>query len=192
MNEMKNAWITILCSVCLWSACTEEVVPSIYTGPDGINFYYDQVGPYDADPYPGGSSVQSGSLSNSSPRDTLWFRILVMGNLSDKERSFSLKQSTLSAIDSSSYYTGGVKVAVPGVNYIAFDDPEMQKYYVIPPAVSYVDVPVIMMRDPEAFVGSSKFSMQYCLHFGIVPTDELKILDPRFYRAKLTFTQWSW
>lgn len=184
--------LMILCCACLFGACDKAEVPSIYSGPDGINFYYDQVGPYDADPYP--NSNKTGTLSSSQKTDTLWYKILVMGNLSEKERRFSLKQSALSALDSTSYYTGvtpQVKVAVPGVNYVAFDDPQMAKYYVIPPHTSEILVPVILMYDPNAEFGAS-WSINFRLHFEIVTNDEVKILDSRFYRGTGKFTQYSW
>ena len=188
---MKNIIIMICCACFLLGACDQAEVPSIYAGPNGINFYYDQEGPYDADPYP--NSNKEGSLSSSQPTDTLWFKILVMGNVSDKERKFSLKQSELSASDSLHYYTGltpQVEVAVPGVNYVAFDDPRMEQYYVIPPHTSELLVPVILLRDPNAVFVS--FSIKYRLHFEIVPNDEVKILDSRFYRGTAKFTQWNW
>lgn len=188
---MKN--ILMICCVCLLlEACDKAEVPSVYSGPDGINFYYDQEGSYDADPYP--ISSKTGSLSSSQKTDTLWYKILVMGNISEQERTFSLKQSTLSAEDSTYYYTGltpQVEVAVPGVNYVAFDDPQMEKYYVIPPHTSEILVPVILLFNPDVDYGSS-FSKEFCLHFEIVPNDEVKIFDSRFYRGKAKFTQWSW
>lgn len=187
---MKNILIMMCCACFLLGACDKAEVPSVYVGPDGINFYYDQEGPYDADPYP--NSSKEGSLSSSQPTDTLWYKILIMGNVSDKERKFALKQSDLSASDSLYYYTGlipQVKVAVPGVNYVAFDAPEMEKYYVIPPHSSEILVPVILIRDSNAVFAS--FSIKYRLHFEIVPNDEVKVLDPRFYRGTAKFTQWS-
>ena len=50
----------ICCACLLLEACDKAEVPSIYSGPDGINFYYDQAGPYDADPYP--NSDKTGHL----------------------------------------------------------------------------------------------------------------------------------
>ena len=185
---MKNVLIMICCA-CLLGACDKAEVSSIYSGPDGIHFYYDQAGPFDADPYP--NSSETGSLSSSEKIDTLWYKIDIMGNVSEKERKFSLKQSVLSSMDSSSYYTGIATVAVPWVNYVAFDDPRMEEYYVIPPRTSSVLVPVILLYDPKVDYGSS-FSKSFCLHFEIVPNDEVKILDSRFYRGKAKFTQWSW
>ena len=189
---MKKILMMICFACLLLEACDKAEVPSTYSGPDGINFYYDQVGPYDADPYP--NSDKTGSLSSSRQTDTLWYKILVMGNICEKERTFSLKQSTLSALDSASYYTGltpQVKVAVPGVNYVSFDDPQMKKYCVIPPHTSEILVPVILMYDPHAEFGSA-FSLKFRLHFEIVPNDDVKILDSRFYRGAAQFTQYSW
>lgn len=186
---MERILITMLCSVCLWCACTKEEVPSIYTGPDGVNFYYDQAGPYDSDPYP--NSNKQGSLNSSKLRDTLWFKILVLGNPCNKDRKFTLKQSALSALDSVGYYTGHtpqVKVAEAGVNYVPFDDPEIEKYCVIPAGAADVMVPVIMIYNP-AIAGKSE---TFRIHFEFVETDELVILDPRFYRATCKFTQYFW
>ena len=53
---MKNVLIMICCA-CLLGACDKAEVSSIYSGPDGIHFYYDQVGPFDADPYPNSSET---------------------------------------------------------------------------------------------------------------------------------------
>ena len=181
--------LMMIWGACLWGAREKAEVPSTYNGPDGIHFYYDQLGPFDADPYP--NSDKTGYLSLSQETDTLWYKIDVMGNVSGKERKFALKQSVLSSIDSSSYYTGIATVAVPGVNYVAFDDPRMEEYYVIPPHTSSILVPVILLRDPDVDFGSS-WSKTFCLHFEIVPNDEVKILDSRFYRGKAKFTQWSW
>ena len=89
---MKNVLIMICCA-CLLGACDKAEVSSIYSGPDGIHFYYDQVGPFDADPYP--NSSETGSLSSSEKIDTLWYKIDIMGNVSEKERKFSLKQSVI-------------------------------------------------------------------------------------------------
>ena len=59
---MKNVLIMICCA-CLLGACDKAEVSSIYSGPDGIHSYYDQAGPFDADPYP--NSSETGSLSSS-------------------------------------------------------------------------------------------------------------------------------
>lgn len=115
---MKKLFIILVCSIVLW-ACSEEK-PGFYEGGDGLCFYYDNSGPYDSDPYP--NSWEEGFLWSNALRDTLYFRIMIYGNVSTKERHFALKQSTLSASDSLSYYKTRT-VPVAGVNYVAFDDP---------------------------------------------------------------------
>ena len=116
-------------------------------------------------------------------QDTLYFKLWVMGNISTHDRRLVLKQSVLSSTDSSSY--ANKNVAVAGVNYVAFDDPEMEKFLIIPPDSSYVYIPVIMTYDPT-IAGTRQ---DFRLHFEIVPTDELPIMDSRFYRATVTFSQ---
>lgn len=103
-------------------------------------------------------------------RDTLYFKLWVMGNISTHDRRLVLKQSVLSSTDSSSY--ANKNVAVAGVNYVAFDDPEMEKFLIIPPDSSYVYIPVIMTYDPT-IAGTRQ---DFRLHFEIVPTDEFSRL----------------
>ncbi|OKZ16437.1 MAG: hypothetical protein BHV81_13465 [Butyricimonas synergistica] len=176
--------LMIICFACLLlEACDKAEVPSIYSGPDGINFYYDQVGPYDADPYPDASA--KGSVSALKTTDTLYFRVDILGNLSTEIRKFALKQTTeFTEVDVSDYYVGK-EVPVAGVNYIAFDDSEMEKYYEVAPDSSYVVFPVIMKYDPAKAGKKTDF----LLIFELLPTEELPIMDPRFYRAMLYFTQ---
>ena len=100
-------------------------------------------------------------------------------------RYFSLKQSVLSHLDSVSYVNDSTAVAVEGVNFVSFDDPEMQKYYVIHPDSSNVYVPIIMTYDPN----TAGERQNFCLYFEIVPNDEISVFDPRFYRAELRMRQ---
>ena len=62
---------------------------------------------------------------------------------------------------------------------------EMEKYYEVAPDSSYVVFPVIMKYDPAKAGKKTDF----LLIFELLPTEELPIMDPRFYRAMLYFTQ---
>lgn len=181
---MKKILIIALAIWACCEACTQEK-PGLYTGGGGLCFYYTGAGTYDSKPYP--VSWKSGSVGANTLQDTLYFRIDVYGSRSEEPRRFRLKQSTLSALDSLSYYQSR-EVAVAGVNYMSFDDPEYQQYLVIPPDSSYVLVPVIMMYDPTCTPEYHGFQ----LHFEIDPTEELPIMDPRFYRATVQFSQAPW
>ena len=176
---MNKLLVIIVCCVSLFSACTEEK-PGFYKGKDGVCFYW-AGSMYDSTPYP--DSYAEGLLSSGKLRDTLYFKLWVMGNISTHDRRLVLKQSVLSSTDSSSY--ANKNVAVAGGNYVAFDDPEMEKFLIIPPDSSYVYIPVIMTYDPT-IAGTRQ---DFRLHFEIVPTDELPIMDSRFYRATVTFSQ---
>lgn len=184
---MKKVLLIILCCMGVWCACTEEK-PGFYRGDAGLCFYYDQLGPYDSNPYFGEGIDGRDSMtvvSSTKLRDTLYFRLMVYGQRSTESRSFSLKQSILSRLDSVSYINDTTFVAVEGVNFVAFDDPEMQKYCVIHPDSSSVYVPIIMTYDPS----TDGEKQQFYLFFEIVPNDDISVFDPRFYRAELRMKQ---
>ena len=178
---MKRIVVIILCCLGMY-ACSEKK-PGFYTGDDGVIFYLSNTENYDADPYPDASA--KGSVSALKTTDTLYFRVDILGNLSTEIRKFALKQTTeFTEVDVSDYYVGK-EVPVAGVNYIAFDESEMEKYYEVAPDSSYVVFPVIMKYDPAKAGKKTDF----LLIFELLPTEELPIMDPRFYRAMLYFTQ---
>jgi len=182
---MKRVLLIILCIVGLWCACTEEK-PGFYRGGGGLCFYPSRTNdsyPYFGDGIDGRDSMTI--VSSTKLRDTLYFRLMVYGQKSTKDRYFSLKQSVLSHLDSVSYVNDSTAVAVEGVNFVSFDDPEMQKYYVIHPDSSNVYVPIIMTYDPN----TAGERQNFCLYFEIVPNDEISVFDPRFYRAELRMRQ---
>ena len=184
---MKRVLLIVLYTMGVWCACTEEK-PDFYRGGDGLCFYYDQTGPYDSNPYFGEGIDGRDSMtivSSTKLRDTLYFRLMVYGQKSTKDRYFSLKQSTLSHMDSVNYVNDSTAVAVEGVNFVAFDDPEMQKYCVIHPDSSSVYIPIIMTYDPN----TAGERQNFCLYFEIVPNDEISVFDPRFHGAELRMRQ---
>ena len=75
--------------------------------------------------------------SKEAVRDTVWFEIETMGELSQEYRPFALQQ----------IQREGVLNAEPGVHYVAFDDPEVQSFYRVAPDSNTVQVPVIVLRD---------------------------------------------
>lgn len=70
-------------------------------------------------------------------RDTVWFSATTMGFLSSEYRPYALKQ----------IQREGVMNAVPGVHYVAFDDPSVQELYRVAPGSNTVQVPVVVLRD---------------------------------------------
>ena len=181
---MKRLSIIIFVfGVISFASCHYEK-PGFYEGRDYIQFYYSGNLLHKDSNEVKTSPVNYPYISSTRLRDTAWFRLKAVGTPSSRERQVRFEQYTNEA--DKNYIE-----AVPGVNYVAFDDPRMEEYYVIPPHTSSILVPVILLRDPDVDFGSS-WSKTFCLHFEIVPNDEVKILDSRFYRGKAKFTQWSW
>ena len=82
------------------------------------------------------SFVYSGE---EATRDTVWYEISSMGNLSDSDRPITLRQIEVE----------GVENAVAGTHYVAFDSPEVASLYVIPANANTAQIPVIYLRDDE-------------------------------------------
>ncbi|MDR0264747.1 MAG: DUF4843 domain-containing protein [Sphingobacterium sp.] len=72
-------------------------------------------------------------------KDTVYFDIYTMGNLSKNKRKYKLEQFNLS----------GEENAVPGKHFISFDDPSMTESYIIQPDSVHARVPIVIIRDPE-------------------------------------------
>lgn len=178
----------IVCGIGLWTACTEEK-PGFYRGGTGLNFYWMGTGTYDSKPYFGEGIDGRDSMtvvSSQKERDTLWFRIMVYGDQIEEERSFSLRQSELSHADSLYVLTDlGASIAVEGVNFVPFDDPEMQQYCVVHPDSSSVYVPIFMTYDPDT---AGEYQYMF-LYFEIVPSEDISVFNSRFYRAELQMVQ---
>lgn len=164
----------------LWHSCSEEK-PGFYEGPDGITFY-DADKNNLADPYPN----KSGLLWSGAERDTVYFKLIVYGEPSTKERRFALKQSAYTVEDSVNFYKE-YAVAQAGINYVSFDDPEMEQYYIVPKDSSSIMVPVILLYD-KSIAGTRR---DFRLLFDLEPTEDLSVFDPRnsYARAWVTFSQ---
>ena len=167
---MKKIVLIILLGIGLWCACTEEK-PGYYRGGTGLNFYYDQIGPYDSNPYFGEGIDGRDSMtyvSSVKERDTLWFRIMVYGEKLTEERGFSLKQSVLSHLDSTAYINDSTTVAVEGVNFVNVAN----EYQVLKAGTKYTDISITVMNsavleDKELQIG-----------FRLLPTEDLCLACP--------------
>lgn len=70
-------------------------------------------------------------------KDTIWLEVESMGFVSDHDRPITLEQ-----VD-----TAGVTQAVPGKHYVAFNDPAIASYYVMPAGKARTKLPVVLLRD---------------------------------------------
>lgn len=159
MKRLMTIWWCMGILVLAMSACNKDQY-EIYDAPEErLNFlfyteneYYETVVAYAEDVTDemrtyAFSFVFSGM---EAERDTVWFSATTMGNLSGEYRPYALRQ----------IQREGVLNAVPGVHYVAFDDPSVQDLYRVAPDSNTVQVPVIVLRD------ESLQDTTYVLHFG--------------------------
>lgn len=101
-----------------------------------LNFYYDNVETTKdfKDQYAEGSFsfIYKGDVT----QDTVWVEMESMGMVSDQDRPIELEQVDTTAT-----------MAVPGKHYVAFDDPSMAKYYVMPAGKARTRIPIVILRD---------------------------------------------
>jgi len=112
----------------------EKDLPVYDTDVCRLNFFLDNL--------PNSSILESNELSYSFvyhgdvETDTVWLKMSTMGFVSDKNRAMELQQVATEGDD-----------AVPGVHYVAFDNADLAKYYVIPAGAVETKVPVVLLRD---------------------------------------------
>lgn len=111
-------------------------------------------------------------LDNTALVDTIYFDIYTMGNLSDKDRTFALKQEQVN----------GEYNAAPGVHYRAFTDPDVARLYVIKAGQAHSLVPVILLRD------ASLKSNSVMLKLSIVPNENFQPGQEQLLWRKVVIT----
>lgn len=156
---MKQLAIIIFC-VLGFVACEYEK-PGFYEGRDYIQFYYKGHLIYKDSNDVKAVSLNYASVSATRLRDTAWFRLHAIGMPSNRDRKIQFEQYVNEA--DSNYV-----VAVPNVNYVAFDHSEIQKYMVIPADSVYMNIPVVILYDAGA-------KRRVALNFRLVPTDDFEL-----------------
>ena len=122
-------------------ACSEDS-PTYATEECNLNFvYYNNSGnPYTTDEITDEMCETNFSFMYSgeeATRDTIWFDIATMGNLSNEDRPIALQQ----------FQVNGADNAEAGTHYVAFDDPEIAQFYQIPANANRASIPVILLRN---------------------------------------------
>ncbi len=129
-----------------FSACEQDLEP--YSSTDcRLNFVYlDYTGAVmtsdrvtEAERTSSYSFITAGAGSTERiTTDTLWFDVSTMGFLSDHDRPIRLEQVSTGKDD-----------AIPGVHYVAFDDPAFTRCCFVPANQNQTQVPIIVLRDPS-------------------------------------------
>lgn len=125
----------------LGSACNEDY-PGYATSDCNLNFVF--YGNYDEvlTSEEVTEAIRTSTFSfvysgDEATRDTVWYEVTTMGNLSDKDRPITLQQIQVE----------GAENAVAGTHYVAFDSPEVASLYAIPADTNAARIPVIYLRN---------------------------------------------
>lgn len=147
---MKKYIYSIMAAVALFCTSCEQDLP-VYNDPTArLNFYNESTG----------DTLTSYCFvyHNEVPQDTIWMRVTTMGFLADHDRQFELQQVMTGDND-----------AEPGKHYVAFDNADLRKYYVIKADSVGAYFPVVVLRH------DSESDKIYNLKFTIKDNDEFKV-----------------
>ena len=75
-------------------------------------------------------------LAGSAQETEIWLQVELTGKVSDEARPFTIVQTN----------AGDPGAAVAGTHYVAFDDPRITKYMILPAKATTVLIPVILTR----------------------------------------------
>lgn len=175
---MRKIFFIIICCILGFIACTEERA-EYYEGEDNwVQFYY--IWPVEQTyispvflPYEGYRPM----LSSTKRQDTVYFRLHLIGRPSDKPRK--VKFETYEAEMEYNYFLP----AVPGEDYIAFDDPLMESYLTIPRDSAYVNIPVIVKYNPV------KMGNTLQADFRLVDSEDLVVGDSCLMKGRFILFQ---
>ena len=136
MNKIFKISCAVVVAVVL-AACENDL--ELFSDPTcRLNFYYEDAQVVknfkDEMSKTNYSFVYSGM---GIEKDTIWLEVESMGFVSDHDRTITLHQ-----VD-----TAGVVQAVPGTHYVAFNDPGVASYYVMPAGKARTKLPVVLLRD---------------------------------------------
>lgn len=143
MSMMKiTRYIMAVVALTLFVAACNEEYPTYSTSECNLNFvYYDYYGDIvsteDVNDEMCVTNFSFIYAGEEAERDTLWFDIATMGDLSNEVRPIALQQ----------FQVEGAENAEAGSHYLSFDDPSLAQYYVIPADTNRTSIPVVLLRD---------------------------------------------
>lgn len=168
---MKKHIILSLAIAAGLSSCEKDL--EVYSEPTcRLNFYYDIDATGDFKPEMARSTYSFVYGDPDTRQDTLWVEVESMGFVSDTDRAISLEQ-----VDSA-----GVENAVAGKHYVAFDDPQIARYYVMPAGKARTKLPIVMLRD------ASLKDKAVVLRYRIKANDNFQNGYDPFMERSLSFT----
>lgn len=140
---MKKVLLNIIAVITISaiSGCTENEMKS-YVNDPAIYFLNGRI--YNDDGTQSITQTQKDSINQSFfiynddvTKETVYVFVKTMGEVADYDRPISLVQTN----------TGNEDAAMPGVHYVAFDNPEISKNMCIPAGKTYAKIPITLLRD---------------------------------------------
>ena len=168
---MKLHLILILGSILGIISCSHEK-PGYYEGGDYIQFW---VANPDASVGYVVNSLNYPSINSKRMYDTAWLRVQVIGTTSSEDRRIKLEQYD----QKDEYYIQ----AVPGVNYVPFDDPDLQRFMIMPKDSSTVKIPIVVKYDVNI-----KASVN--LYVRLVATEDFELGQVGWTRGKVSYSNY--
>jgi len=169
---MKLFLIVFVSCILGLTACTEEK-PGLYAGDNYVQFYYANPMTFDYISNP----LKSPVINANRLQDTIYFRVQVIGQPSDRARQVSFEQYQEE--------DEGYEQAVPGVNYVPFDDLSLQELMVVPGDTAYANIPVVILYDKT----SAGMNKKLKLHFKIIDSEDLRLGQPFLSKGLVTISQ---
>ena len=171
---MKRLFIIVFL-FCLGVASCHYEKPEFYEEGDYIQFYYSNLINKDTNDRKT-APLNYPYVNSNRLRDTAWFRLQAVGMPAKKDRIVRFEPYINKA--DSNYIT-----AVPGVNYVAFDDPDIQRHMIIPAEAVYMNIPVVILYDAE-----TKGSV--ALNFQLVPTNDFELGELTLRKGRYSYSNY--
>jgi hypothetical protein len=168
----RNKIVIALLGFILLYACSEEYL--VYEDVARLQF-----GPEQERNYQSWSTMADTLKSftfvytdNETILDTVYFDLYSIGKPADTDRPFRIEQMEPDQLNN----------AVPGIHYLAFDDPQLSTHYMIKAGEVHTRVPVVTLRDP------SLKESGVMLEFRLVANEHFETGDPKLIWRKLFIT----
>ena len=134
LNMVKDGWFCVLCTL----------VPFFLTSCEkDLDTFNDEQARLNFNNIVNDQKVSALNYSfvyhgSTTMQDTVWLNVKTMGYLNNSDRPVALKQVATGEND-----------AIPGTDYVPFDDPSLLQFYVVKADTNSVRLPIVVKRTPE-------------------------------------------
>lgn len=133
---MKKIFNILVLGVLLVTTSCEKSLEVFNDSTCRLNFYYQSAEITSSFQESMAQGSYSFIYSGDIQKDTVWIEVESMGMLADYDRPITLEQVDTTAT-----------MAVAGKHYVAFNDPSLANYYVMPAGKARTKLPIVVLRD---------------------------------------------